>query len=409
MSRLAVGVLALAAVLVSGSQILVAQTDFSFYTQYPALIIGEDQEVSLYLELKDLGQEAVDVILDVSGPEDWNPRFETSSYPTMEIKAVHLLPDQKEPLKIRFKAKPPKDAGSGDYKFVLTASTPDGAAKHSLEVTVTLKAKKEEAGEEEKKEALELLVDYPTLENAAGKDFVYTIQIKNQTDKDQMVDMSADLPTAWRAYFTPRWQESTHITSIKVNAHSTENVRFVVTPPYGVDKGDYPIKFVAKAGDQEASLDLKAVVTGTYELGLASEAEITGSGDTWNIKAVEGKERIFTLYLYNKGSSPITNIKFYATKPQGWKVEFKPDTLKSLPPTLSASDLGKVEVVITPPARAIPGDYQISITASGEEDHKSAQLRVTVGASMGWGWIGVGVVVFVVAGLTGVFVRLGRR
>ena len=412
MSRLMLGALVVVSVLTVGFQAVLAQdsaADFSFYTQYPALIIGEDQEVSLYLKLKDLGSEPVDVVLSVSGPEDWEPKFETSSYPTLEIKAVHLLPDQKEALQIRFKAKPPKDAKNGDYKFLLTAATKDGAVKHTLEITVTLQGKKEET-EEKAKEPLELMVDYPTLENAAGKDFVYTIQIKNQTDKDQMVEMSADLPTAWRAYFTPRWQESTHITSIKVSSHSTENVRFVVTPPYGVEKGEYPIKFKAKAGDYQASLDLKAVVTGTYELGLASEAEVTGSGDTWNIKATEGKERIFTLYLYNKGSAPITNIKFFATRPpQGWKVEFKPDTLKSLPPTLSASDLGKVQVVITPPARAIPGDYQITITASGEEDHKSAQLRVTVGASMGWGWIGVGVVVFVVAGLTGVFVRLGRR
>jgi len=389
------------------------QRGFEFYAQYPALVVQEGREVSLEIKLLNTGPTPEDVMLSVSGPEDWNGRFETASYPTIQIKAVHLLPGQEDPTTIRFKARPPEGAAGGDYFFTLTAATADGAIQHSLEVTVTLEAKAAPE-EEQPEEALQLMVDYPSLENAAGKDFTFTIQIKNQTDDDLVVELTGQVPSGWRAYFTPRWQQDTRITSIKVDAHGTENVRFVVTPPYLVEKGDYPLTFLAKAGDYQASLELKAVVTGTYDLGLLSEAEVTGSGDTWNIKAVEGRERRFTLYLHNglptsPTSAPVTNIKFYATKPEGWEVEFEPDTLESLPPTLTPNDLGKVEVVITPPERAIPGDYQIRITASGAEDHASAQLRVTVGASMGWGWVGVGVVVFVVAALTAVFVRLGRR
>ena len=384
------------------------QRGFEFYTQYPSLEVFPGREVSLEVKLQNIGALPEDVTLTVSGPEDWEARFETASYPTLRIRGVHLLPGQEEPLSVRFKARPPEGAAGGDYQFTLEAATADGAIRHTLQVTVTLLAEEEEPAEETE-EILQLLVDYPSLENAAGEDFTFTIQIRNQSDQDQMVDLAGQVPSGWRAYFTPRWQQDTRITSIKVNANSTENIRFVVTPPYGVEQGDYPITFVAQAGDFQASLDLKAVVTGTYDLGLASEAEATGAGDTWNIKAVEGKERVFVMYLYNRGSAPITNVKFYATKPEGWEVEFRPDTVESLPPTLTLNDLGTVEVVITPPERAIPGDYQIRITASGAEDHATAQLRVTVGASVGWGWIGVGVVVFVVAALTAVFVRLGRR
>ena len=389
------------------------QRGFEFYTQYPALVISEGREVSLDVKLQNTGPIPEDVVLSVSGPEGWNARFETSSYPTLQIKSVHLLPGQEEPLTVRFKAKPPEGTPGGDYAFTLSAATEDGAIQHSIQVTVTLQAKAPQE-EEQPEEVLQLLVDYPSLENAAGKDFTFTIQIKNQTDKDQMVELSGQVPLGWRAYFTPRWQQDTRITSIKVDAHGTENIRFVVTPPYMVEKGEYPVKFLAKAGEYQATLDLKAVVTGTYDLGLLSEAEVTGAGDTWNIKAVEGKERHFTLYLHNglpsnPTSAPVTNIKFYATKPEGWEVKFEPDTVESLPPTMSPNDLGKVDVIITPPDRAIPGDYQITITASGQEAHASSQLRVTVGASMGWGWVGVGVVVVVVAALTGVFVRLGRR
>ncbi|MCD5407725.1 NEW3 domain-containing protein [Candidatus Bipolaricaulota bacterium] len=383
------------------------QRGFEFYTQYPSLEVFPGREVSLEIKLQNTGALPEDVTLTVSGPEDWEARFETASFPILRIRGVHLLPGE-DPLTIRFKARPPEGAAGGDYQFILEAATADGAIRRTLQVMVSLLAEEEEPAEEPE-EVLQLLVDYPSLEGAAGEDFTFTIQIRNRTDQDQMVDLAGRVPAGWRAYFTPRWQQDTRITSIKVNANSTENIRFVVTPPYGVEQGDYPLTFVAQAGDYQATLELKAVVTGTYDLGLASEAEVTGAGDTWNIKAVEGRERVFVMYLYNRGSAPITNIKFFATEPEGWEVEFRPDTVESLPPTLTLNDLGTVEVMITPPERAIPGDYQIRITASGAEDHATAQLRVTVGASVGWGWIGVGVVVFVVAGLTAVFVRLGRR
>jgi len=386
----------------------VGDRGLSFYTDYPAVVASEGREVSLDVKLLNTGSEPEDVMLSVSGPEGWNARFETSSYPTIQVKAVHLLPGEEEPKVIRFKARPPEDATGGDYTFTLTAATRDGAIERSIEVTVTLKAEAPEPSEGEE-ETLKLIVDYPSLENAAGEDFEYEIQIRNQSDKEQVVELSAQVPFGWRAYFTPRWKQEQRITSIKVDANGTESIRFVVTPPYGVEKGEYPVVFVAQAGDFKAQLDLKAVVTGTYDLELASEAEVTGTGDTWNIKATEGKERHFTLYLYNKGSAPITDIRFYASKPEGWEVKFDPESLEQLTPFMETRELAKVDVIITPPDRAIPGDYQVSITASSQEDHESSKLRVTVGAAMGWGWVGVGVVVFVVAALTGVFVRLGRR
>ncbi|RLE31655.1 hypothetical protein DRJ27_01425, partial [Candidatus Acetothermia bacterium] len=170
-----------------------------------------------------------------------------------------------------------------------------------------------------------------------------------------------------------------------------------------------PLTFVASAGEGEAKLDLKAVITGTYELRLGSEAEVFGKGDTRNIKATAGKERVFKLYIWNEGSAPITDIDFYASKPKGWEVSFKPEKLESLEPLAQTLKPEVVEVIVKPKERAIPGDYEINITAAGKEDRESLKLRVTVGAAMSWGWVGVAVIVVVVAGLTGIFVRLGRR
>jgi len=401
----ALGVLLL---LLGSSVLAVAERSFLFYTEYPTVVLSPDRELSLDVILRNTGVSSETIALEITGPTGWNARFETTSYPTLQISAVHLLADAEKPTTVRFKAKPPSGAKSGTYTFTLTARTEDGKLSQSLNVRVVLQPTTATA-ETEKETKLVLSVNYPSLENPAGKDFTYDITIRNQADTERVVNLRAQVPFLWRAYFTPRWQTDTRITSIKISANATETVRFVVTPPVGVAEGEYPLVFVAQADSDVASLDLKAVVTGTYDLRLGTESEVTGQGDTRNIRAQEGRERTFTLYLWNAGTAPITNISFYATKPSGWEVTFVPEKIEELPPLSLTLKPEKVTVKIKPAARAIPGDYQVSLVASSVQDRKTMDLRVTVAAGMGWGWVGVGVVVVVVAGLTGIFVRLGRR
>ncbi len=385
-----------------------AQRAFLWYTEYPTVIIPPDRELSLDVVLRNTGNTGETIVLEIAGPAGWNARFETSSYPILQISAVHLLAEAEKPTTVRFRAKPPAGTKPGTYTFTLTARTEDGKLSQSIPVKVVVQAATP-ATETTKETKLVLSVTYPAVENPAGKDFTYDITIRNQADTERIVNLRAQVPFLWRAYFTPRWQTDTRITSIKIGANSMETVRFVVTPPVGVEQGEYPLVFVAQAEEDVASLDLKAVVTGTYDLRLGTEAEVTGQGDTRNIRATEGRERVFTLYLWNAGTAPITNITFFATKPSGWDVTFVPEKIEELKPFSLTLKPEKVTVKIKPAARAIPGDYQVSLVASGVQDRKTMDLRVTVAASLGWGWVGVGVVVVVLAGLTGVFVRLGRR
>ncbi|NOX44588.1 MAG: hypothetical protein GXO72_02460 [Caldiserica bacterium] len=382
--------------------------DFAFYAVYPHIVLPEGKEVNLDVVLVNYGENPEEIVFEIAGPEDWNPRLETSSYPRTEIKGLYLLPGEDAKATVKFRAKPPEDAESGDYTFELVARTADGALEKRFTITVTYQREKKETTEEQQVKGLTLLVDYPALENPAGEKFEYEIQIKNEADEDRIVELKAQVPFGWRAYFTPRWKDQ-RITSIKVNGNASEWIKFVVTPPFGVEKGEYPLTFVASADGVEAKLDLKATVTGTYDLRLGSEAEVFGKGDTRNIKATAGKERIFKLYIWNEGTAPITDIDFFASKPKDWEVKFNPEKLDSLDPIAQTLKPTVVEVKIVPKERAIPGDYEITITAAGKEDREAMKLRVTVGAAMSWGWIGVAVIVVVVAGLTGIFVRLGRR
>jgi uncharacterized membrane protein len=385
-----------------------AERSFLFYTEYPSVVLSPDRELSLDLVLQNTGPAPETILLEVSGPTGWNARFETSSYPTIQIGAVYLLADPEKKTTIKFRAKPPSGAKAGEYTFNLVARTTDGKLSQTVPVRVLLQPTTP-TPETPKETKLTLSVTYPSVENPAGKDFTYDITIRNEADSERVVNLRAQVPALWRAYFTPRWQTDTRITSLKIGANATDTVRFVVTPPVGVEQGEYPLVFVAQADGDVASLNLKAVVTGTYDLRLGTEAEVYGQGDTRNIRATEGQVRTFALYLWNAGTAPLTGVTFYASKPSGWEVTFEPERLEEIQPLSLTLKPEKVLVKIKPASRAIPGDYTVSLIASSSQDREQMDLRVTVGASMGWGWIGVGVVVVVVAGLTGIFVRLGRR
>ena len=66
-------------------------------------------------------------------------------------------------------------------------------------------------------------------------------------------------------------------------------------------------------------------------------------------------------------------------------------------------------MTITPNEEALVGDYSVNVKVDGEKASKTLEFRVTVKASSAWGWVGIGIIVAVIAGLIGLFRWLGRR
>ncbi len=371
---------------------------FSFSSEYTHVVVGKGKEIELDVKITNTGEREEDINLLVSGPEGWGARLE-KSWPALEIQAVHLPPEKPDnSVTLKFKAKPPEEATPGDYRFTLQAATKDGKIKKSLELIVTYKAKAVP-----KAERVKLTAKNPGLKRASGEDFEFEIELKNELDEDRVFDLAAKIPSGWGAYCTPRWEKEKKISAVKVDAKGTETLRFVLVPPLDVPEGEYSVTFIARSGEDEGSIELKAVVTGTYKLKMQTEKEVL------NIKATAGKEKRFTIYLWNEGSADITDIDFFSDKPKDWEVSFKPEKIPTLPPIIKELKPKKVEVTIKPKPKAIPGDYMVTLTASGKEARESLELRVTVGTPVTWGWAGIAIVVVVVAALIGIFVRLGRR
>lgn len=84
---------------------------------------------------------------------------------------------------------------------------------------------------------------------------------------------------------------------------------------------------------------------------------------------------------------------------------FAPDKVDSIDP----GTLRTVQATLTPAPKAIAGDYSISLSASSTQATVNKDFRVTVESPTIWGWIGIGIVVLVVAGLSWMFASYSRR
>jgi len=380
--------------------------DFIFYSSYNNVVTEKNKEINLEIKITNNGERIEEVLLSLipdKEAENWEHYF-MDPWDYFEIRSVKL--DTKEPdnlKKFKFHLIVPKEIATGNYKFTLRAITKDQTIEKNLEIIIGVVDRKITEVSQEVTEEIKITTKFPTLENPAGKEFKFTIKVQNNTNVSQILNLGLKLPAeGWSVYCTPQW-ETDRISAIKFNAGAMENLILTVTPPLFVEKGEYPILFVLSSGENAYNIDLKAIVTGTYKLNLRTETE------QLNINTVAGEEKKFILYLWNEGSTAIDNIIFSSNIPENWELIFNPEEFSSLPPAGVTKKFEKVEVMVRTPQRTLTGDYMISLNASGIQDQKTMDIRITVKTSTKWGWLGILIILFIFFILIGIFVKLKRR
>ncbi|MDH5695040.1 MAG: NEW3 domain-containing protein, partial [Dehalococcoidia bacterium] len=154
------------------------------------------------------------------------------------------------------------------------------------------------------------------------------------------------------------------------------------------------------SGETKGSIDLTAEVTAKYKLSLTPSEE-----ERYSTSITAGKDNYFSVDVVNEGSATIDNITFSSDKPKGWTIEFSPDEIDSLDAGVSQT----IDVNIKPPSETIAGDYQISLKADAKQALDEIDIRVTVKTPPVGLWVGVGIIVLVIAGLAFIFMRFSRR
>jgi uncharacterized membrane protein len=257
---------------------------------------------------------------------------------------------------------------------------------------------------------LGLSVLYPKVSGLATDTFTFEVELKNLSGVARYFDLVITGPTQWSIDITPASDTSKKISAIRLEPITVEagqtaygqSITITAIPPTKpiiVEPGEYTIKLDVSSGDIKASAELVAVITANYSL------KVVPVDGLYNTKANAGKNNVYWVYIQNTGAAAVNNIDFLCDKTEGWKVGVSLSGID----TLNPQDTREVGLTIIPPAKSIPGDYYISFWAIGQQAAGSVDVRVTVETATVWGWLGLIIIVFIVAGLGYLYIAFRRR
>lgn len=359
--------------------------------EYPGVVVPLGDDVSMDVIFTNKGRSDEDLDVRVAqAPPRWKVRLKTYRY---TVTGVHVASGEEK--RITFEAHPSKQVTPGDYLFLVAARTPDGKFKFRRRIQVTVRRKS--TGNDEVK-GIKLTTSYPVLRGPSDAKFEFSLDVESKLDKDAIFDLFAKGPEGWEINFKPAY-ESKYISSLRLKAGQSSSVAVEVKPPPQAPAREYPLHIRVSSGDARAEATLKVVLTGTYALDVGTPNGLL------SLDAHQGIPANLSFYVKNTGSAANNNIKFLSFKPENWQVTFKPQKITTLKP----GELKQVELSITPYSEALVGDYAVNVRVAGEKVEKPLEFRVTVKASSAWGWIGIGIILAVVGGLTVLFRKLGRR
>jgi len=353
-------------------------------TDYPALTVQPGTTSTVNLKLRNYALAPERLSLSVSGvPEGWTATLLGGGQP---VAAAMPATDDSVSLDLRLEV--PKGAQIGTHTLTVNA---DGATSHaSLPVAVSL-AKDLPA-------KLTLQSQLPELRGSSRSSFEYTLTIKNDSGKKLLASLAAEAPPNFDTSFTETYGTQ-QLTAIPVDAGKTKDVKLKVTPPDTVDAGHYAVTARVAAEDARAETQVTLDISGQPKLTLA------GRDGLLSARATAGTEASIPVVVTNTGTAPAENIQLSGSAPSGWKVSFEPKTIDRIAP----NEHKEVQALLSPPSKAIAGDYVTSLTATSHGENGHADFRVTVTTSTLWGVAGIGIIGAALLIMVGAVARFGRR
>lgn len=354
-------------------------------TPYPDQTHPPADEFTVELTIQNFGLPPQHVALAVAEvPKGWAATFLGDGAP---VGSVDVAPDGKATVKLRLR--PVARVDSGVYRFRVSARSTDGLSDE-LPISLTV-------GEVEPLR-LKLAPELPALRGTPGSDFTYRVSLKNDGGEDALVQLDSATPEGFVVTFKEAYG-SRELTSVPVKAGEDKKIDVKVEAPRDAASGDYVILAHAASGKAEAETQLGLEITGQPTLRLSGpDGRLSG-------EARAGEESALALVLVNAGTAPALDIGFSSSEPSGWKVAFEPKGMDVLAPGAQQ----EIKAIVTPPAKAIAGDYAVTLRANGRGSSASSEFRVTVTTSTIWGVVGIAVIAAALLILGLAVIRYGRR
>ena len=380
-----IGTLSLAAAVLLALTVTASAAGLELSTDYPGISARAGETLSFSLDIENgSGAGSTVSLTESSLPDGWEGYFTGGGN---EISSVFAKSGENIGIATYYLTIP-DGAEEGDYQVVLLAS--GGGMSSSL--TLTLHVTAQEHG------GSSLTADYADQEGSSDASFSYGVTIQNDTGAEQTYSLSASAPTGWTVTFTPSG-ESTHVAGITVAEQSSQGLTVTVTPPAGVDAGEYTIPISAISATENLSVELTANITGTYTIDLSTPSGLL------SFDANANRETSITLTITNTGNVDQQNINLTSSVPTDWSVTFSESTID----VLEAGATKEVTMYVTPSSDALSGDYAMSVTAQSSSSADSVEFRVAVKTEMIWGVVGLLLIAAAACGLWYVFRKYGRR
>ena len=358
------------------------------YPEFSGVIVskGESVRMDLVMDNKGRTDETIDVTI-AEIPKGWKAILKGGNYQVTGM----FVPNGKS-RNLALSLEPDKGVGDGTYAFKIDAATADKKLTSMHRLTVTVQQRTTGADD------IQITTSYPVLRGQTDARFEFSLEVLNKSEVDRTFNLVAAAPEKWEVNFKPAYEQK-QISSLRIKGGQSQTLAVEVTPDRETQAGEYPILVRISAGDKKAEVKLVTVLTGIYRLDAGTPTGIL------SLETMPGKTSNFSVFVKNTGSAINRNITFSSFKPENWDVTFNPEKIESLDPNA----MKQVEVTVKPAPQALVGDYSVGVLINGEKSDKTVEMRVTVRASTAWGWIGIGIILFVIAGLSVMFMRLGRR
>ena len=357
---------------------------FFLLTDYPAVTVRPGAVATVSMRLQNYALAPENLKLTVSGvPSGWTATLIGGGQP---VAAAMPLTNQSVSLQLRLDV--PADAAMGTQTVTVTAT--GAGAPANLPISITL-AKDLPA-------KLTVESQLPSLRGTSKSSFEYQLNIKNDSGRNLVVSFAAQAPANYESTFTEQYG-SQEISSIPIEAGQSKGIKLRVRPPSTIGAGTYPVKVRVTAEDTSAETSVALEIVGQPRLSLSGRDGLLSG------RAEAGSETTLPIVVTNTGTAPAEEIELSGSGPSGWKINFEPKTIDRIPPGQNK----EVQAQVTPPTKAVAGDYVASLRASARGETASSDFRIAVTTSTLWGVVGVGIIAIALLIMVGAVARFGRR
>lgn len=234
------------------------------------------------------------------------------------------------------------------------------------------------------------------IESATNEPFRFSVSIHNSSAAQQLYELKSELPAGWQISYRI---EGSQVTSVNLAARQTQEIAIEITANSNAVARKYLIPLKAISPSQTLSLQLEAVVKGSYGAAIS-----TPSGRL-SETLTAGSHQDIDLEVQNTGTLPLSSLSISAQLPSGWEASFSPSQIERL-------DGGKkvtVKATLKVPEKTIAGDYSATFTLGGNNANAQAAFRIFIKTSILSGWIGVLIIALAVSAVYVLIRKYGRR